>query len=379
MLIKLKDLEKEGKDRKEHLVKEIEKGIQKKLEVSPDTWISKDKSLSELTATLEAYVDKLSGDLKDRPDSSDVTVLKTASGGRALRGILISKSCKNRVKVRDKLLRVPEDVSFARPTLTQEDKFYTFVQKHQEDQFSDTIQRLGYSAAVSVEAGFKGFGIEARASYSKKSENEERREEHSQEQYSSKVRYSFVPMASFLFEDSQLLLSKDAINDLKAIERLVNAAVSEDVLQNQCEDFFYKYGSHATKGDLHFGGIYCWRCYSHGFEQSEMKEVKTLQSQIISASVKASYGPWAIGGSFDGSWSNLSANITGTYSETLKSNTYLYVSKTGGPEEVSDLAQWKNGLVASNSTWSVIDRGIDTVPVWKIIQVIFSCTWHNAT
>ena len=50
MLIKLKDLEKEGKDRKEHLVKEIEKGIQKKLEVSPDTWISKDKSLSELTA-----------------------------------------------------------------------------------------------------------------------------------------------------------------------------------------------------------------------------------------------------------------------------------------------------------------------------------------
>ena len=70
-----------------------------------------------------------------------------------------------------------------------------------------------------------------------------------------------------------------------------------------------------------------------------------------------------------GDWSQLSANVTGDYSETLKSQTHLHITKTGGPQEVSDLLQWKNGLVASNSTWSVIDRGINAVPVWKIIQV----------
>lgn len=370
MLKQLKELEKEGLGRHESAVKKLEDGVRKALLIDPSTWTSNDKSLGELTSSLQVYMDKLSGSLKERKDISDVEVLTSASGGRALRGILVSKRSKDRLKIRERLLRAPNDVQFLFPALAQEDKIDTFASKHKEDKFHMTMERLGYSAAISVKVGYAGVGVELSTSYSHNTEDEVTTEDHKLEQYSSTVKYSFVPMASFLFEDNQLQLSNDALRDLKAIELLSNnPKVSENDLQDNCEEFFLKYGSHVNKGDLHFGGIYWWKCYSQGFQKSQMKQVKHLQSQVITASVRASYGPWGVGASVGGDWSQLSANVTGDYSETLKSQTHLHITKTGGPQEVSDLLQWKNGLVASNSTWSVIDRGINAVPVWKIIQV----------
>jgi hypothetical protein len=43
------------------------------------------------------------------------------------------------------------------------------------------------------------------------------------------------------------------------------------------------------------------------------------------------------------------------------------VAQTGGPPEADGLVQWKAGLVASNQTWCVIDRGLKLVPIWDII------------
>ncbi|XP_070347041.1 interferon-induced very large GTPase 1-like isoform X2 [Equus asinus] len=45
----------------------------------------------------------------------------------------------------------------------------------------------------------------------------------------------------------------------------------------------------------------------------------------------------------------------------------LCMAQTGGPPEANGLLQWKAGLVASNQTWCVIDRGLQLVPVWDII------------
>ncbi|KAL0629424.1 Interferon-induced very large GTPase 1 [Plecturocebus cupreus] len=38
-----------------------------------------------------------------------------------------------------------------------------------------------------------------------------------------------------------------------------------------------------------------------------------------------------------------------------------------GPPEADGLVQWKAGLIASNQTWYVIDRGLQLVPIWDII------------
>lgn len=220
-----------------------------------------------------------------------------------------------------------------------------------------TVERLGYSAVAS------GLGVELNAPA----------EDHQQEQYISTVEYLFVTIASFHLKDTQLLLSQDALKDLKAIElSTYNPRFSENDLQVKCEIFFEKYGSHVSKGNFHFGGIYCWKSYSKSFQSSQVKQLKDLQSEIVTASARASSGPQSIGASVEGDWSKLTGNITGDYNETLKSQTYLHVNKTGGAQEVSDLLQWKNGLVASSSTWSLIDRGLNAVPVWNIIQVCTS-------
>ncbi|XP_039074758.1 interferon-induced very large GTPase 1-like, partial [Hyaena hyaena] len=56
-----------------------------------------------------------------------------------------------------------------------------------------------------------------------------------------------------------------------------------------------------------------------------------------------------------------------TSSQNLQAKIQLSMAQTGGPPESNDLFQWKTGLVASNRTWCVIDRGIQLVPVWDII------------
>ncbi|EPQ20828.1 Interferon-induced very large GTPase 1 [Myotis brandtii] len=53
--------------------------------------------------------------------------------------------------------------------------------------------------------------------------------------------------------------------------------------------------------------------------------------------------------------------------QNLQTKVQLSVAHTGGPPEANGFLQWKAGLVASNQTWSVIDRGLQLVPVWDII------------
>lgn len=361
LLQQLKQLEKQGKDRHESAVKHIENGICEVLKIPPDVWIPEDKSLGELTTSLQVCMDQLSSELKKRKDGSNATVLENASGGCALQGVLVSRNAEDWLKIRERLLRAPKDVHFTDPSLPQVDKVDTFSCKLKENNFCKTVERLGYNAAVS---GYKSFGEEVHVSFSNDAENEDCL------QYNSTVKYSFVPMASFLFEDAQLQLSQEALQDLKSIEDILSKT-SEHDLQMYCEAFFERYGSHANKGYFHFGGIYWWKCYSQGFKTSEMEQVKDLQSQVVTALVRASYGPWSVGASVGGDWSRLISEVMGNCSETLRSQTHLFITQTGGPPEVTDLLQWKNGLVASNSTWSVIDHGTNAVPVWKIIQV-----WH---
>ena len=366
MLQQLRELEKHGSDRHESAVKKVEDGVREVLKIPPDAWLQEDKPLGELTTSLQIYVDKLIGDLKVREDVSAVTVLNNASGGCSLRGILVSNEREDRLKVREKLLRAPEHINFVGPSLPVEEKITIFANKQKEESFCMAVERLGYHAAVS---DYFGSSMEGSPLLSPDI-GDEIITEHHQEQYSSTVNCLFVPVASFLFEDTQLQLSQDALTHLKAIEILVFEAPKNCFeLQEKCEAFFEKYGSHANKGALHFGGIYWWKCYSQGFQRSEIKQVRHLQSQIVTTSVRRSYGPWGIGSSVEGDWSKLIAEVTSNFSKTLNSQTHLCMTQTGGPPEVTDVHQWETGLVASNSTWSVIEYGANEVPVWKIIQV----------
>ena len=337
------------------------------LQVPEDLWRLKDNSLEILINGLQTNIDLLHSELKTSMDLSDNDILKHASGGRALQGVLVSKNLEDQFEVRENLLSVPQDAQLGLPSLCQDDKIEEFTSQYQEDQFTKCMDWLGYSATASAKTSF---GVHI-SSLSSNNMDEERIDKHHQnEMYYSTIQYSFVPMASFHFKCRQLQLSTNALRDLKAIETFKG---SQDVLQKCCEQFFHKYGSHANKGHFNFGGIYWQKCYSYGFHKSDLAEVKELQSQALSVSVGLSCGSFGV--SVESNVSKLKLGFKGDFSEALLSKTTVEVTKKGGPQTVSNIALWKSGLVASNFTWNVIDCGSNIVPVWEIIQVQLRCNF----
>ena len=375
MLKSMKDLQVEGKDRQDKAVKELEKGIYERLQVPEDMWLHKDTTLNETLKKMETIHGNISATLKQR-DMSEFSIITSASSGLALRGILIPMDLFDFPTVlRQHILKVPEVAQLDHPSLSPQVMEKKFSSKSKEDKFSKAIDNFAFSASASVKAGYGGVSAEVASSYSNRRDKETTEEHHKEETYSSTLTYSIMPLASFSFRDDQLRLSDDALSHLQRMEKVLS---SIHLVQDECEAFFSKFGSHACRGPLHFGGIYKCKSYSSGFQESDRNEVQALQSDAVSASVGISYGGVA-GGSTSTSISNMKGNVCKTFSEALRSQTFLEVTITGGPPEVTGLPDWKNGLVASNKTWYLIDRGIVQVPVWDIIQMNHVDDFHDSS
>ena len=377
LLAELKSLENEGKDRTNALVKVKEEKIREMLQTPDNAWMPTETSLGQVIQQMEAMHENISGTLKTREDLSEVDVIRSASSGLALQGILISADPSEAAKERKNLLRVPADVTLDGPSDHQHDKIQQFFSQNKEADFSKRVQMLGYSASASAKAGFYGFSFEVSAGYSRSHEEEETSEHHTEETYCSVVKYSVVPMASCTFKDHQLQLSEDALVQLQIINNQLVEDATEPI-QSKCEQFFHDYGSHACIGPLHFGGRYTWKSFTSGFKKSDKSTVQELQSEAISVQVGMSYGGIA-GASASTSVSSMKGSLKGNYSETLTSTTFLEVSKSGGPQEATGLPDWKNGLVASNSTWFLIDRGTRGMAVWEIIELNHAGSFKNCS
>ena len=359
ILQQLKNLEKKGKNRCDQEVKQMENNFRERLQIPPGSWFSEHTNLCEVINQLEACHTKLDRILETRSEIRGLPVIQSDSGCLPLRGVLLTKGLDDQLQNRDVLLKVPSDIHLMEPFHSQHDIIKQFTNKQQEDEFTKTVDRLGYSVVAFTNAGFWGFTFQASLSCRQVRERNQTSEHHEEEMYSSIVKYSVMPLASCYFSDSQLQLSDDAIKHLQMIEEVVD---SKQNLQKKCEDFFQKFGSHANKGPLHFGGTYQCNSYSSGFKLSDTATIQTIQSEAINL-------PVSIDVSTPLSTSSLQEKLHGKYSDSLISQTSLKVTKTGGSPEASGLPEWKNGLIASNSTWSVIDRGTTLVPVWDIIEM----------
>ena len=373
LLEALKLLKNEGKDHDDKVAKDIEGKIRERLQIPEEVWL-KDATLSQTIAQMEAMTN---GKLKVRDDVNELSVIEGASSGLALRGVLITTDPNYATELRQTLLKAPKDVHLDGPLHSQHEKIQQFSSKRKEDEFSKRVKGLGYSASASAKAGFWGVTFEASAGYSKYTEEEVIEEHCYEEAYCSIVKYFVMPMASCSFKDHQLQLSEAALRHLWKINNiLVNDATKS--IQKECEAFFQKFGSHACIGPLHFGGIYTCKSYSSGFKESDKNTVQELQSEAITVQVGMSYGCVA-GASASTSVSSMTGNFKGKYSKALTSETFIEVTVTGGPPEVTGLPNWKNGLVACNSTWHLIDRGTHGVPVWEIIEMNHSSSFRNCS
>ena len=308
------------------------------------------------------------GILQQRERLSDSMLLQKVSGGRALQGVYLTKSLGDQLQVRDQLLEVPQDVIITGPARPTSDIIKHFSSTHQEDEYRKTVDVLGVSAALEPSIPiYSGITIGTGLAICLDREGGQDHQEANQDAYSSTIKFSTLHVASYTFKSSDLLLAKDAKDDLKKILKMLRvqkASISN--LQEECKRFFVKYGSHANRGPLSFGGNFKSKCSSKGFEISETDSVKRMQNSAVTAEAVFLFAGCGVSAEVD--MKIAKEEYSSKCSKQTLSNTNLQVTIEGGPPEASDLSVWKTGLVENNSTWILTDRGQKLEAVWDIIK-----------
>ena len=298
-------------------------------------------------------------------------MIQNASSGLALQGVLVSRKLNDLTSKRDVVLQPPDDVQLMGPSIDQQSKSWYFTSERHEERVTAIVDTLGYSVAKLAKVGERGVSLELCGAFKSVYEEEKGGASIIQDDnFNSTVKYSFLPVKSFSFSD-QLCLSSDALVHLKEIDEKYSS--NEEEIKAQCIDFLHKFGSHVYTGPLHFGGKYRLRSSSSGFKESERRDVQKLQGEVIANQERSgsTSAPVMI--------STMDGDFYRKYSDALVSQTSLEVNLTGGHLVVRDYSEWVRGLEASNSTWSLIDRGTERVPVWDVFKKKHANDFHNSS
>ncbi|KAM4663504.1 interferon-induced very large GTPase 1-like [Discoglossus pictus] len=340
------------------------------MEVPKEHWMSSNESLQRLIEKLHKEMEVKEKLHSGITNLANMDLLLHASGGLALEGIYWTKK-EDILEKREQLLAIPHDLYFTRPVQGAVLEQKEFSSSAAESAFHKSMEKLGFSLTCSAKGGFFGFQAEADVTNTTTEETKQKQSSHSEKVYICTTKYNYIPVASCYILKDQMCLSSAALNELKSIEEIVKyskAAEKDDLIKDRYGNFFKRFGSHANQGPINFGGIFWWKATSEGFKKEHLEEVKKEASSALNAYVGLSYaGIVSVAGSVDVTKTHSEKSVDETTKKRVKKNIQLFVTKTGGPLAVDSINVWKEGLVASNETWSVVDRGLDVVPVWEII------------
>jgi hypothetical protein len=288
------------------------------------------------------------------------TLLVTASHGQALRGVLLSENIEDRLLERSFLLQMPKNIVL-RPTYQSLDVVKHFCLKREEDEYKRAVSILGLQVIVPgryhicKKTGASGDVTEYQTDTGL-----------SVEMYSSVVKHSTMQVATYYFREIDLLLSDEAVMELENLKSIFSSKEGAD-FQSECEHFFRKFGSHVSRGPIHFGGVCRWTCSSGGFRCREREGVKRLQYQAISA-LSTNNIEFCEKLNID----NIKQHFDRMCSSNTLANTRVEVNLKGGPEEARDFKLWKDSLAKSDTTWIITDPGNGYIGVWDIIATNYA-------
>ncbi|KAM5183121.1 interferon-induced very large GTPase 1-like isoform 2-T3 [Callospermophilus lateralis] len=362
----------EGRHRQEEAVKRKEAELRQAMEFPEENRLKPPKPLRELMGILKRTFSPTEQRPSHRTNLPDRDLVRWASGGLALQGIYKTCHHKDLIQRREELLSVPKEFSLLGPQQGTLMKSEEFTSSQAEVMFTQSMENLGFSLTTSAKGGGWGFSLEIELDESKHSESKQTHLTNSECSYFCSTKFRYTPMASCHFPIDQLQLSKAALQELKCLEDLLVQTTDpqeSQVLKHWSETFFHRFGSHANQGPLHLGGIYWWKAVSEGFQNYHLIDIKQQAIEALDFYISGGYHGFGmnVATGMNVSDSHSKAAIQNKTFQNLQTKFQLSVSKTGGPPEADDLAQWQAGLVASNQTWYVIDRGFQLVPIWDII------------
>ncbi|XP_041471827.1 interferon-induced very large GTPase 1-like [Lytechinus variegatus] len=365
----------EDKDRTDDTMNRMVDQLRELLLVPKEEWIEKYESkgidyiISEISSDLEK-INKLN---EGRPKNSAAEILENASAGLALKGILVGEAFRGDL-VKRTVLSTPTNVSLKNPLMTEVKDVATFSTKAKSDNFHCYLDNIGYNAAATMKGSGWGFKAEAKFCEKYKKRDTQELESHKQSHFESKVIYSVVPLAACELNLYSLKLSQHALQDLKAIDRLLVGGENVEFVNKKCEDFLFAYGSHVNAGVLHFGGVN--KCVATYTSETKPKRGKTkcLVRDALSSYISGSFSglPFTVGGLVSAHQMKTHGSFKDDYEKSDLAKITLQPSRKGGPGGVIVLEIWKIGLATCTSSWALIDRGLslftDFVGIWKLIS-----------
>uniref|UniRef100_A0A803VQV9 MACPF domain-containing protein n=1 Tax=Ficedula albicollis TaxID=59894 RepID=A0A803VQV9_FICAL len=359
-------------DDKTDVLREQAETLWQAMEIPKEFWPSPKEPLAEMLQSihkqLEQQQEMSAGRRENIPDTE---VLRRASGGLALQGIYRTSRAGDVLATREQLLRVPEGFQLAGPEQGLLLERREFSSSAAESTFTKSMQQLGFSMSISAKFAFWGTNLGAVVDHRNSLQSQDTQQSHSEQSYFCTTKFQYIPLASCYFQKHQLRLSDAALQELQDMEQILGIIGKKDnpTFVKMCESFFSRFGSHINQGPLHFGGIFWWKASTEGFQAEQQEEVKRQTSAALNSFVRKSYGDFlgSAEGALDVSTAKSQASVPRRDRESSHAAIQLCVVNTGGPADTTSLPQWKTGLVSDNTTWCVIDRGFELIPVWDVI------------
>ncbi|KAM4878257.1 interferon-induced very large GTPase 1-like isoform 1-T2 [Sylvia borin] len=351
-------------------VREKAETLWKAMEVPKEFWPPPEKPLPDMLKSMQKQLEQQELSAVRRENIPDTEVLRQASGGLALQGIYRTSRPEDVLATREQLLRVPEGFQLASPDQGSLLERKEFSSSAAESTFFKSMEQLGFSMSVSAKAAFWGTNLGSGVDHSSSSQSQDTHQSHSEQSYFCSTMYQYIPLASCHFQRHQLLLSDAALQELQDMEQLLSFTQEDKApLLDRCERFFSRFGSHINQGPLHFGGIFWWKASTEGFRTEQREEMKRQTSEAFNSFFGASWGGFlpSAAGALDVSKSSSKTSVLVRAGDSSHTAIHLSVVTTGGPPDTASLPHWRTGLVSDNTTWCVIDRGFELIPVWDII------------
>ncbi|KAM5248500.1 LOW QUALITY PROTEIN: interferon-induced very large GTPase 1-like [Ctenodactylus gundi] len=360
-----------GRQRQDDTVRRKEAELRQALGIPEQYWPRPEEPLREVVENTQRQLVLMQQTLSHKQNLPDCELVRWASGGLALQGIYKTNNQQDLIQKREELLSVPKEFKLYGPEQGTRMETKEFTSSQAESMFTKSIEKLGFSATASAKGGGWGVSLEVGLDQSKHSESEETQQSQSKHCYFCSAKFSYVPLDSHCPTD-KLHFSQAALQELQSIEELLDHSADPNTNSTwrlRTENFFKRFGSHANQGPLHLGGIYWWKATSQGFQRKQLADVKQQAAEALDTYIRGSYSEFLVKvtGSLNVSESQSKRNTGRTNFHNPETNAKLSVVQIGGPPEADGLIQWKNGLVVSNQTWCVIDRGLNLVPIWDII------------
>ncbi|XP_036399925.1 interferon-induced very large GTPase 1-like isoform X2 [Megalops cyprinoides] len=365
----ISELRRNGKDRKDSGVQDKEKEIQNLLRAPEHEWLPPDKTIQELEEFVKQFVTDCKASAETSVGGHSPDIIRNASGGLALRGILLSKDLQELSKERKTLLEVPKNVTFVNSSKAPQDLTVNFECLQQEQHFQQCVHSTGLNISGGVSGKRWGCTAGVRAGYDSSQQSDESSSSNKETVYASILKYSSVPIASCEFSAKDLRLSGPALDSLRQLQDTFKYAPSSALKEKCCAEFLYSYGSHANCGTLVFGGIFETKAETSNYKKDEKSTVFQMLSDVLHSSVNVNlFGLVDIDNTV--SKTSSSSNYSKGYTREQLKSTRVSIQKVGGPPTASDVTEWKRGLLSKPETWQVIDRGSleELVPVWVILS-----------